>query len=158
MRFGTTLALRELRATACAAEPVLLALLHAAVAGQEGVFAEFGQVLARLLQRPGDPQLAGIGLAGDAAAVDADHDIDQLALAGLHQRGQHRVLVRDAMKILVEGAAIAFAHTLLQPEGKGYLSDWSKRFKDVAAKNSFYAAFGRKARWNNLEALKSELI
>lgn len=62
------------------------------------------------------------------------------------------------LEAFVEGAAIAFAHTLLQPEGKGYLSDWSKRFKDVAAKNTFYANFGRKARWNNLEAIKSELI
>ena len=62
------------------------------------------------------------------------------------------------LEAFVEGAAIAFAHTLLQPEGKGYLSDWSKRFKDVAAKNSFYAAFGRKAGWNNLEALKNELL
>lgn len=62
------------------------------------------------------------------------------------------------LEAFVEGAAIAFAHTLLQPEGKGYLSDWSKRFKDIAAKNSFYAAFGRKAKWNNLEALKNELL
>lgn len=58
----------------------------------------------------------------------------------------------------VEGAAIAFAHTLLQPEDKGYLSAWAAaKFKDIAAKNSFYAAFGRKATWGNFAELKLEL-
>lgn len=62
------------------------------------------------------------------------------------------------LNAFVEGAAIVFAHTLLQPEGKGYLSEWSKRFKDIAAKNSFYADFGRRAKWDNFEALKRALV
>ena len=50
-----------------AAQAVLLPLFHAAVAGQQAGVAEgFAHLLVVFLQRPGDAQLAGVGLAGDA--------------------------------------------------------------------------------------------
>ncbi|MBN2641251.1 MAG: hypothetical protein JXR78_06340 [Victivallales bacterium] len=46
-----------------------------------------------------------------------------------------------------DGAAIAFAHTLLQPLGKGYGSEWAeKTFASGADRNRFFAALGTKAR------------
>jgi len=46
----------------------------------------------------------------------------------------------------VDGAALMFAHTLLQPLSMGYLSDWAARqFADLAAKNRFFVALGRRA-------------
>ncbi|OGV49038.1 MAG: hypothetical protein A2X49_14385 [Lentisphaerae bacterium GWF2_52_8] len=44
----------------------------------------------------------------------------------------------------IDGAAIMFAHTLLEPMGLGYLSDWAAaEFSSRPAKNKFFAAFGR---------------
>lgn len=50
--------------------------------------------------------------------------------------------------IFLRSALIVYAHTALQRElGLGYLSDWAKaNFASVAAKNEFYAAFGRALR------------
>ncbi len=50
-------------------------------------------------------------------------------------------------EIFADGAALMFAHTLLQPMGKGYLSDWAeKAFASTASKNKFFVALGRKAK------------
>ena len=46
----------------------------------------------------------------------------------------------------VDGAAIAYAHTALQPSGRGYLSEWACRtYPDLASRNQFFAEYGRRA-------------
>jgi hypothetical protein len=46
-------------------------------------------------------------------------------------------------QIFKKGAAIIYAHTVLQPEGKGYLSDWAKsKFANIAEKNAYFAEIG----------------
>lgn len=43
----------------------------------------------------------------------------------------------------VKGAAILFAHTLLQPRGMGYLSNWAEAsFKSIKEKNAFFEKIG----------------
>ncbi len=42
----------------------------------------------------------------------------------------------------IDGAAIISAHTILQPQGKGYLSKWAaEKFDTVAEKNKWFAAY-----------------
>ncbi len=50
------------------------------------------------------------------------------------------------LKVFVEGAAILNAHTILAPQGKGFLSDWAKeKFgTDKKARNRYFAEFGMK--------------
>jgi hypothetical protein len=44
----------------------------------------------------------------------------------------------------IKGAAIASAHTVLQPAGMGYLSSWAKDcFSSVADKNKFFTEWGK---------------
>ncbi len=48
------------------------------------------------------------------------------------------------LETFVDGAAIAAAHTLLQPQGQGYLSDWAAaNYPDLAERNKFFAGYGR---------------
>ena len=55
----------------------------------------------------------------------------------------HPALARH-LKLFVDGAALLSAHTLLGRLGRGYLSEWAKNsFADTAAKNRFFARFGR---------------
>ncbi len=62
------------------------------------------------------------------------------------------------LQTFVTGAAIAAAHTLLTPFGKGYVSDWAKQeFADAAAKNAWFAEFGRRVRPLDFAALKTTL-
>jgi hypothetical protein len=54
----------------------------------------------------------------------------------------------DALKkhnaAFVDGAALAFAHTLLAPLGMGYLSTWTEEnFSGKAEKNDFFVKFGK---------------
>ena len=50
------------------------------------------------------------------------------------------------MDVFAEGAAIVSAHTILGPQGKGFLSDWARRQfgGDKKARNAWFAEFGRK--------------
>ena len=50
------------------------------------------------------------------------------------------------MDVFVEGAAIVTAHTILAPQGRGFLSDWAKKQfgSDRKARNEWFAEFGRK--------------
>ncbi len=58
----------------------------------------------------------------------------------------------------VEGAAIAHAHTLLAPHGKGYLSDWAKHaFANVKAKNTWFARFGVRVKPADFAQVKAAL-
>jgi len=46
-------------------------------------------------------------------------------------------------EIFKKGAAIVYAHTILQPEGKGYLSEWAKsEFANIAEKNTYFTKIG----------------
>jgi len=48
-------------------------------------------------------------------------------------------------QVFKKGAAIVYAHTILQPAGKGYLSEWAKsEFADIAEKNAYFAEIGMK--------------
>ena len=48
-------------------------------------------------------------------------------------------------QIFKKGAAIAYAHTVLQPQNKGYLGEWARNeFANIAAKNAYFADFGTK--------------
>jgi hypothetical protein len=68
----------------------------------------------------------------------------------------------DALKkhhdIFIEGAAIAFAHTLLTPLKMGYLSEWAKEnFKSKKEKNSFFAKIGRSVTIQKFVTIKDQL-
>src|SRR5258706_5988090 len=71
------LALGVLRRLAGALEAVLLAFLHARIAGQQPGLAQLNPVGLRveLEQRPGDAVADRAGLAGHAAALDLDHRV-----------------------------------------------------------------------------------
>src|SRR5262245_13992243 len=91
------LSLRELERPAGTLAPVLLSLLHSAVAGQVAGVAEFlgDAALGRLpvgagrcgglafaehrLQGPGDALRSGPGLAGDAAAANVDEHVQPVS-------------------------------------------------------------------------------
>ena len=46
-------------------------------------------------------------------------------------------------QIFKKGAAIVYAHTILQSQGKGYLSEWAKsEFANIAEKNAYFAEIG----------------
>src|SRR5215213_8566591 len=78
-----TLSLGELDAAASATEAVLLAFLHAGIAGEVALAAERGEGFAiEGEQGAGDAHFAGEGLAIGAAAGAGDDDIDLVALAG----------------------------------------------------------------------------
>ncbi len=48
------------------------------------------------------------------------------------------------VKTFVDGAAIAAAHTVLAPQGKGYLSNWARdTYPLLSERNRFFAEFGR---------------
>ncbi len=60
------------------------------------------------------------------------------------------------LETFVDGAAIMFAHTLLQQINKGYLSAWSgAEFRSPRAKNEFFASFGRQATPAAIAALRT---
>ena len=50
------------------------------------------------------------------------------------------------MDVFLEGAAIVTAHTILAPQGRGFLSDWAKKQfgDDNQARNAWFADFGKK--------------
>src|SRR5690606_26218021 len=82
------LTLGELEATASAALAVLLTLLHAAAAGAEPTVTP-GVIILRVgcLQRPGDTEHNGAGLAGDAAAADVHKDVHLAIGVGAFEGG-----------------------------------------------------------------------
>lgn len=56
----------------------------------------------------------------------------------------------------IDGAAIAFAHTLLQPAQMGYLSSWAEaNFSSTADKNAFFATIGRKSSFKTAEVIET---
>src|SRR6266581_653396 len=106
-RFASRLPLRELRSSAGAAEAVFLALFHAAIAGEEAGVAE-GFFEARVvdLERSGDAQLAGAGLAGRAAAADANDDVHRLPPLGERERIKHLIALFFVGEIILQLAAV----------------------------------------------------
>jgi hypothetical protein len=61
--------------------------------------------------------------------------------------------LQPIVSVFLEGANIAFAHSVLQPGGFGYLSAWAATaFPSIAAKNEFFAAAGRmlRADWGQI--------
>jgi hypothetical protein len=104
---GKRLTLRELRATAGTAETWLLPLFHAGVAGQEALLAKLlGKVAVVSHQSAGDALHAGTSLTGAAAAMDADHDIDTIANAGMLERSYDSVLILKDREIMCELALV----------------------------------------------------
>ena len=68
----------------------------------------------------------------------------------------------DALKkhndAFTHGAAVSFAHTLLAPLNMGYLSTWAeKNFTDKAAKNAFFAEFGKIMTPQKFAGIKAQL-
>lgn len=65
-------------------------------------------------------------------------------------------------KDFTDGAAIVFAHSLLQKKGMGYLSAWAaENFRDVFDKNEFFIKAGRKlspSTWREIEKLQADEI
>jgi hypothetical protein len=58
------------------------------------------------------------------------------------------------MDEFLNGAAIAFAHTMLQKNKMGYLSEWaSNNFKSIKEKNSFFSELGKKTLPNSFKKL-----
>src|SRR5699024_2973800 len=80
-------ALGELRSATGSLEAVLLALLHARIAGQVAGLLQDGAVLLVLLQHGAADAVAdGAGLAGNAAAGHADHHVELILDAQQDQR------------------------------------------------------------------------
>ena len=86
------------------------------------------------------------------AVIDAAIERDMPVIIGTEMNAPGQKLVDDfdcdALKkhndIFTQGAAISFTHTLLSPLGMGYLSKWAEEnFADKAAKNEFFANFGK---------------
>ena len=101
------LSLGELGCATCSLEAVLLALLHARIAGQiAGLLDDRLVVLVRLHEGAGDAMTDGAGLAGEAAALAVDDDVE---LAGGF--GQVQGLTDDHLQgliaeVLVQGALV----------------------------------------------------
>ena len=101
------LPLRELRAAAGAVQAGLLAFFHAGVAGQEVLLAELGVEVAVVPhQGAGDALHAGAGLAGAAAAVDANDHVDAVAHAAVLERRDDRVAILLDRKIVFQLALV----------------------------------------------------
>jgi hypothetical protein len=97
------LAFRELGAAPCPAETVLLALFHPGVAGQEPLGAKSRlELRVHDFQGSGDSELAGVRLAGQSAAVNADHHVDLSANARDAERGKHRLALLLIAEELIE--------------------------------------------------------
>ena len=97
-----------------------------------------------------------------AAAVERDMPV----IIGTEMNAPGQKLVDDfdcdALKkhndTFIQGAAISFTHTLLAPLGMGYLSKWAKEnFADKAAKNNFFAKFGKAVTPQKFAELKTRI-
>src|SRR5262249_3608680 len=105
--FRKRLTLRELGAATGAAQTWLLPLFHTSIAGQEALLAELlGEVAVVPHQSAGDALHASAGLTGAAAAVNANHNVDAIANAGMLQRSHHCVLVLNDWEVVCELALV----------------------------------------------------
>ena len=101
------LALAELGTAASAVETVFLAFLHAGIAGQVTVIAQWlEQFLIEAAKRTGYGHAYGTGLSGDAATLNASHDIDRALLANMVERFENSLLMLNARKELFERLAV----------------------------------------------------
>jgi hypothetical protein len=95
-----------------------------------------------------DDKLANLNA---VVALAQKHGLPVLVGTEMNSPGQKFVddFEAEELKPLVpefrRGAHIIYAHTVLQPLGLGYLSEWAAAaFEDVFAKNEFFAKFGEK--------------
>ena len=99
--------MRELRRLAGLVEPGLLALDDACVAREEALALErHPQLGIGLDERTGDPVPHRAGLAGRAAAVDADADVERSLDAGGLQRCERQRAVGGAREVVLERPAV----------------------------------------------------
>src|SRR3970282_1606613 len=105
---GADLPLGVLGGLAGSLEPVLLALLHPRVAGQESGLAEREAMAVgiELQERPGDPVADGSGLAGHATALDLDHRVEATLGAGDSEGHPDVGLVDGVPEVLEERAPV----------------------------------------------------
>src|SRR6185437_13557584 len=88
-------------------QPVLLALLHPGVPGQEaGLLQRRTVVGLDADQRAGDGQPQRTGLAGDAAAGQAGNDVVLVVLVQRDERLADQLLVHLVREVVLDGAAI----------------------------------------------------
>ncbi len=88
------LTLRELRRTTGTTKTVFLTFDPTGVSRQEITVSQDRFKLAvKVLQRPGDTQLASVGLTGLATTVDTDDHVDIAELLGRLQRREDRVFM-----------------------------------------------------------------
>jgi hypothetical protein len=101
-------ALGVLRGLAGLLETGLLALDDAGVAGQEAGLLQRRAVVLGVdrVQRTGDAEAQGAGLAGDAAAGDARDDVEATLDVHELQRGVHELLVHLVREVVLDGAAV----------------------------------------------------
>ncbi len=89
---------------------------------------ELNRIIGAAIQR-NMPVIVGTEMNAPGLKLVDDFDCDALA---------------PHVETFVEGAAIATAHTILQPQGQGYLSEWAQtHYPDLAERNKFFAAYGR---------------
>src|SRR5450432_2906622 len=101
------LALGELEALACALLSVLLALLHARIAGEKSILAQRGaQFGVEHRNGAGQAHAYGSGLSTDAAAFGGDHHVHLIMQIGELERLGGVVLPRKIREILFGGAAV----------------------------------------------------
>src|SRR5215210_2411830 len=107
-RSGKGSALAVLRSLAGLLEPGLLALDHAGVAGQQARLLQAGAVGLHVhgVERAGDTEPQGAGLAGDAATVDARDHVEAVDEVGAHEGLVHDLLVQLVGEVGVEAAAV----------------------------------------------------
>lgn len=52
--------------------------------------------------------------------------------------------LKPLVPVFLKGAYIVYAHSVLQRQGRGYLSEWAKQqFRSVAEKNEYFTKFGK---------------
>lgn len=98
--------------------------------------------------------------------VEAAESRDLPIIVGTEMNAPGQKLVDDFksdalgeyMQIFADGASILYAHTKLQSLGMGYMSDWALRnFADRAARNRFFADFGKTYKPRCFSQIKDKL-
>src|SRR5581483_9228398 len=114
---AATLALGELRRLARLVQPGLLALHDPGVARQEaGALQRLAQVRVSLDERAADAVTDCSGLAGGAAAVHADADVEGAFDAGDLERRQGQLAVGEPREVVLDRLAVEPGRAVARPQ------------------------------------------
>ncbi len=101
------LSLRELRATAGTAEPVLFSLLHAPVSGEHTLGTQcFGSLAIESLHGSSNTESASTRLAGRPATINANPNINIRGMTDMGQHARHLNTIFDGGEILFDRSPV----------------------------------------------------